>query len=377
MAPWEYTLANLLSDAGYSSAIYGKWHLGDEAGRLPTDQGFDEWWGIKNTTDESGYTSHPQYPPDFPIPKIWEAVAGQTAKPVDNYNLETRPFMDEGITQRTVEFIRRNAANSQPFFVYASFTHIHPPMIPHPDFAEKSGSKHPYPNCISELDYRAGQILDALAEAGIAENTIVVWNSDNAAGVTAVEAGSSGPWRGAFGGGWEGSIRAPAIIRWPGRVPAGVVTDEIVATYDWMPTLASLTGERERMPSDRPIDGLDLSELFLGRREYSSRDSFLFYGTDGEIISVKWKNIKVHFRFVEGDDIFGPYVTPQVPRLYDLIADPGEKINLAVADMSSLWMIRPALMPVLAVAKSAAQYAHIKPGEEFQGYPNHSPDNGE
>jgi arylsulfatase len=207
LAPWEYTIGELFSDAGYATALHGKWHVGEADGRLPIDQGFDEWFGIKNTSDESGYSSYPLFAESgFPAPKIWEGVKGSKARPVDDFNLRARPLMDEQITGRTVEFIKRNAAAKKPFFVYVGLTQMHPPLIHHPDFTGKSGGGT-YSDTLAELDYRTGQILDAIDTAGIADNTIVVWSSDNAAIALPATGGSNGPWRGAFASGFEGGMR--------------------------------------------------------------------------------------------------------------------------------------------------------------------------
>ena len=182
LAPWEYTLGELFSDAGYATAAFGKWHVGDIDGRLPTDQGFDEWFGIKNTSDESGYSSYPLFAESgFPVPKIWEGVKGSAVTPVEDFNLQTRPLLDEKIAARAAAFIKRNAEAGKPFFTYVCFTQMHPPLIHHPDFKGRSGGGV-YSDTLAELDHRTGQVLDAIDQAGIAENTIVVWSSDNPAG---------------------------------------------------------------------------------------------------------------------------------------------------------------------------------------------------
>ena len=370
LSPWEYTLADLLSDAGYATACFGKWHLGNAPDRIPTAQGFDEWWGISETSDEADYTSHPLYPPDFPRPKIKAAIKGQPYEAVDDFNRETRPFMDEKITEKTIDFIRRCAADDKPFFTYVPFTNVHPPMIPHPDFEDATNSHKAAPKSIAELDHRAGQILDALDELGLTDNTIVIWASDNAAGTLLSEPmGSGGFWRGSFGGGWEGSIRTPAMIRWPDHIPAGVVTDEIMATYDWMPTLAALVGESDRVPTDRPVDGLDMSEFMLGESDSTNREHFVYFGTDGELISVKWKTMKVHFRYTESDSWIAPYVKSQIPMVCDLISDPHETIDLMQSDLTVGWVIGAALKPIIELKQSAATYRHIAVGEDnFNGY---------
>jgi arylsulfatase len=325
LSPWEYTMAELFSDAGYATAHFGKWHLGNVPGRIPTDQGFDEWWGISETSDEADFTSHPMYPPNFPRPKIKASVKGQPVEEVDDFNRETRPFMDEKIAQKTIDFIRRCAADEKPFYAYVSFTNLHPPVIPHPDFEDATDSPMGVPKTLAELDYRAGQILDVLDELGLGDDTIVVWASDNAAGTLLGETGgSAGYWRGYFGSGWEGSIRTPAMVRWPGHVPAGVVTDEIVATYDWYSTLAAFASLGDKVPTDRPIDGMDMSAFMLGQADTSGRDNFVYFGTDGQPISAKWKTFKVHYRYTDSDSWIAPYIKPQIPMVCDLITDPNE-----------------------------------------------------
>jgi arylsulfatase A-like enzyme len=236
-------------------------------------------------------------------------------------------------------------------------------MIPHPDFDDGQG---PYVANVAELDYRTGQILDALEAAGVAEDTIAVWASDNAA--AEIMGGSSGAWRGKFGGGWEGSIRTPAMIRWPGRVPSNTETDEIVATYDWMPTLAAMVGRSDLMPTDRPIDGIDMSTFVLGDTESSGRDHFAFLGSDGQPVSVKWKTMKVHFRLATSDSWTAPLETPQIPAIYDLAVDPAETKDLMDTELSVAWVIRAAMAPLVELKQSATQYPHITPGADFDGY---------
>ena len=363
LSPWEYTVADLFHDADYATACYGKWHLGNVPGRFPTDQGFDEWWGISESSDEASYTAHPLYPDDWHRPKILESRRGEAPSEFDDFDLATRPLMDQRITERTIDFMTRSAAQDRPFFVYTSFTNLHPPMIAHPDFADADSA---YAADVAELDVRTGQVLDALHDLGLADETIVVWASDNAA--TEAMGSSSAAWRGKFGGGWEGSIRTPAMIRWPGRVPAGVVTDQIVATYDWLPTLAAMAMESDRVPTDRPIDGLNMSAFMCGESNESGRDDFIFLGSDGKPVSVKWKTMKVHFRVAMSDSWTAPLLQRQIPAIYDLATDPGEEIDLMDTELTVSWVIRSALTPIVALEQSAIEHPHISPGAEFSGY---------
>jgi arylsulfatase len=136
MAPWEYTIAKLLSDAGYATALYGKWHLGDVQGRLPNDQGYDEWWGLENSLDEAAYTAWPLFKESgLPVPMIWEGKKGEPSRPVMPLDLKVRPILDgHYIIPKTVEYIKRNAAAKKLFFVYLGYSEMHPPVIGDPDF---------------------------------------------------------------------------------------------------------------------------------------------------------------------------------------------------------------------------------------------------
>jgi arylsulfatase A-like enzyme len=375
MAPWEYTTAELLSDAGYATALYGKWHLGDHQGRLPNDQGFDEWWGTMNSWDEAGYAAWPLFKESgMPVPMIWEGKKGHPSTPVMPLDLKVRPIVDgEYIIPKTVEYIQRNAAAKKPFFVYVGYSEIHPPVIGHPDFVGKSAHCGGlFADVIAEMDYRVGQIMDAVKEAGIDDNTIIILSSDNAGGgaVPQVGPGSNGPWRGDFmNTPFEGSMRVPAIIRWQGGIPAGVVTNEMLASVDWLPTLAGMVGASNLVPKDRPIDGVDASGFMLGNSNTTGRDSYMFFGIDGELLSIKWKTYKTIFRYAEGPvAIEKPYIKPQLPMMYDLSSDPHEDNNLFYSDLTCGWLMGPDFKIIGEYAQSVKEYPNVKVGEDFKGY---------
>jgi arylsulfatase A-like enzyme len=374
LAPWEYTIAELLSDAGYATSLWGKWHLGETEGRLPTDQGFDEWWGYRNSVDEAGWTSYPAFEAiakarGIQPPQLWEATKGGPQTPVRELNLEVRPLLDELITAKATSYIKRAAAAGKPFFTYVALSHMHPPEAAHPDFDQTSPERlSGYADVIAEMDYRVGQIVDCVEEAGIASNTLIVFSSDNAAGeIQAVLGGSNGPWRGSFfTPPSEGSMRVPAIVRWPGTVPAGVVTEESLTAQDWYQTFAALAGASDKVPTDRPLDGIDASQFLLGTSEHTGRETVVFFGPDGSLMSVKWNNVKVWLRYTEGVD--KPIVQPQFPLVFDLGSDPGENYNLFSDKTDMGWMIGIALRAVGEYQQSIAQYPNIKPGEDFTGY---------
>ena len=377
MSPWEYTIAKLLSDDGYATALYGKWHLGDTQGRLPNDQGFDEWWGCMNSWDEAGYTAWPLFKESgMPVPMIWEGVKGQPSTPVMPLDLKVRPIVDEKyIVPKTIDFIKRNAAANKPFFVYVGYSELHPPAIPNPNFANKSTERGGLmADLIAEMDVRVGQIMDAVKEAGVDDNTIFILSSDNASGGAIPQAGGgeNGPWRGNFfNTPFEGSMRAPAMIRWPGKVPAGVVTDQIFAAVDWLPTLAGMVGSSNLVPKDRPIDGVDASAFMLGKSDSTGRDTYMFFGVDGKLMSVKWKIFKMVFRYTADSPrpaMESGYIEPQIPMFYDLSSDPHEDNNLFYTDLTCGWMLAPAFRVIGEYERSIREYPNIKTGEEFTGY---------
>jgi arylsulfatase A-like enzyme len=380
LCPWEYTTAELLSDAGYATASYGKWHLGNVDGRLPNDQGFDEWWGIKNTWDEAGYTEWPLFEKSgIPAPMIWEGKKGEKSTEVMPLTLESRKGIDEKhFVPKTIDFIKKNAATNKPFFIYYSYSELHPPEVPNPNYAGKAavaGGPHnsgEFADIVAELDDHVGEIMDAVKEAGIDDNTIVILSSDNANGAFSPNfPGSNGPFKGDFFfTPWEGSHRVPAIIRWPGAVPAGVVTNEMLAAVDWLPTLAGMVGESNLVPEDRPIDGVDASAFMLGKSDTTGRDSYTYTFSDGKPMSVKWNHYKIIFRYVKDmPSAEAGIIEPPFPMVFDLSVDPHEDLNIGLSVGTVGWLMGVALAGLIKFEQSVAKYPNIKPGQEFEGYP--------
>ena len=375
LTPWEYTIAELLSDAGYATALYGKWHCGASEGRLPTDQGFDEWWGFRNSADECGWTSYAFFgaiakAEGIEVPQLWEGTKGGGQHAVRELNMEVRPLLDELIVGKATAYIKRQAAAGTPFFTYVALSHIHPPEAVHPDFDQTSPHRLGiYADIIAEMDHRVGQIVDCVTDSGIAENTIFVLSSDNGTGeIEPLLGGSSGPYRGSFfTPPWEGSMRVPAIVSWPGNVPAGVVTEEMLACHDWYATFAALAGALGKVPADRPVDSIDASPFLVVQSPETARKSVLFFGPDGELMSVKWRNVKAVFRYCDGID--QPILRPQFPMFFDLGSDPHELYNLFSRKLDMGWMLLPVLKAIGEFEASVTRYPNIKPGQEFEGYP--------
>jgi len=366
MAPWEYTIAELLSDSGYATAMYGKWHIGDSEGRLPSDQGYDEWYGTKESAMEASYTSTPQFDPAvFPIPHIWQGVKGKASTKVKAFDLTSRALLDREVVEKTSAFIKGQAQAGKPFFIYAALTHLHPPFLCHPDFKGKSRAGA-YADVQMEVDYNVGRIVDAIREAGVAKDTILILTGDNAAGNDTDEGGSNGPWRGGLSTGYEGGIRTVGMVRWPDRIKAGQVTDEMVHCLDWFSTLACIVGEQARIPQDRPYDGFDQSEFLLGKKKKSSREHVITHVGD-RIFAVKWRTLKVHF--LTAESTFSPIVEHTFPQVFDIKNDPKEARELwKVEGYAHLWVMKPVTDALVALRKSTAKYRNIRPGEDFKGY---------
>ena len=238
LTQWEVTIAELLSSAGYPTGAFGKWHLGSEDGRLPNDQGFDEWYGIPRTTDEAFWPSEPAAKAaGVPFEQIMEGQKGAKSRAIAVYDLDQRRLIDAEITKRTIDFMKRSVSAGKPFYAYVPFTLVHFPTLPNPAFAGKTGFGD-FPDALAEMDAQVGEILDAVDALGIRQNTIVVFTSDNGPEATWPWQGSSGPWRGYYFTHMEGSLRVPFIVRWPGRIPAGRVSNEIVHEVDTFTTFA-------------------------------------------------------------------------------------------------------------------------------------------
>jgi len=351
LTQWEVTLAESLSSTGYATALFGKWHLGSRDGRLPNDQGFDEWYGIPRTTNEAMWPGSPGYSPEVMPPEwIMDGRKGEKSRETKVYDKDERRTMDAEITRRTVGFMERKVRAAVPFFAFASLTQPHYPTLANPAFAGRTGNGE-WADMLAEMDDNVGRMLDAVDRLGIRDRTIVIFASDN--GADAAE-GWSGPWRGGYFTAWEGGMRVPFIIRWPGRIPAARTSDEIVHGVDLFPTLASIAGAG--VPMDRPIDGVDQSGFFMGKAERSAREGILIW-VDNRLQAVKWRNYKAHFYFQE--TMYSPPLKLPLPNLLNLYTNPREdEGKLAYAS----WVMGPMLKMIAAFDASLKKHPLIPIG---------------
>jgi arylsulfatase A-like enzyme len=354
LIPWEVTIAELLSGAGYATAMFGKWHLGDKEGRYPKDRGFDAWYGIPRTTNESMFTEQVGFDPAVvDVPHVMEGRRGQPAEKREVYDLEMRRRIDEELTRRSCAFIRQQAAAPQPYFLYVPLTQLHFPTLPHRSF-EGVSKQGDFADSLIELDARVGAIIDAVDASGQAQNTLLVFASDNGPEYRRPWRGSAGVWTGTYHTAMEGALRVPLVARWPGRIAAGQVTNDIVHVVDLFPTLAAVAGAAP--PQDRPIDGVNQLPFLTGQAQKSAREGFVYCIKD-QIRAVKWRDWKMHLVW-EKEPNDNP-VHLETPYLFNLVQDPKEE-----TDVSSTqgWVRGPIRKLMQAFQSSLKEHPPIPPG---------------
>ena len=268
----------------------------------------------------------------LPETYVMDGKKGSEPKKVKPYRLDYRPLIDRDLTDRAKAFMEKNAKAKKPFVIYLPYTATHFPTMPHPDFAGRSGNG-PWADLLAQIDSYTGELLDTLDSLKVADNTIFIFTADN--GPEALERdgtsmtmetamhGSAGPWRGTLFTGYEGALRVPFAVRWPGKVKAGQSSDQIVHAMDLFPTLAAIGGGK--VPADRPIDGIDMSDFILGKRKESGREGFVVY-MGNDVFGVKWRHWKLHFKEQHAWNSALRQFT--MPRVYNLYDDPQERDNI-------------------------------------------------
>lgn len=321
----EITLAEQLKKVGYSTACIGKWHLGHKEQYLPTNNGFDYYFGIPYSNDMDkvsgiGYREAAKIGPsaiktqDYNVPLIRNTKIIE--RPANQHTI-TKRYAEEAVT-----FIKEN--KDEPFFLYLAHNLPHIPLFASSDFLGKS-ERGLYGDVLEEIDHGVGKIMDALKAEGLADNTIVVFTSDNGPWLPfKTHGGSAGLLRAGKGTTWEGGMREPGIFWGPGLVKPGLVSD-IGSTMDLFTTFSAMAGAT--LPNDRIIDGKDLSETLLNGKS-SPRESILYYrGTD--LYAARLGDFKAHFITQGAYGEFGDREVHDPPLLFNLSHDASEKFNIA------------------------------------------------
>ncbi len=373
----SYTMAQLFHNAGYATAMYGKWHLGIDPQSLPTAHGFDTFYGIPPDTSWDAAVVPSQiemtHSIDAPAsvltekgPWIMTATAGGPLKRVKPYTPEVRAEIDNDLTDRSIAFMKAQHAAGKPFFLYLPFSMGHIPNLPSKQFLGKSRIGQ-YGDKLMEGDYHVGQVLDAIKEIGIENDTIVVFASDNGptdqggmgyGNLASPDMGNAGPFRGNIGDAFEGSIRTFCFIKWPGHVPAGSSSYAMFSEMDFLPTFADILGSK--LPTDRPIDGVDQLPVLLGKSATGARDSLLTF-IGGDLVAIRVKQWRVYFRDLQlsGTEVqrLGGFAIGSAalyyPKIYNIEMDPHEDFSIGE---EFNWVLDLAIAPLKAYIESTKKY---------------------
>ncbi|MGB7491179.1 MAG: arylsulfatase [Thermoanaerobaculia bacterium] len=343
MPDWAPTIADLLKDQGYTSGQFGKNHLGDRDKHLPTEHGFDEFFGnlyhlnAEEEPETYYYPKDPEFREKFGPRGVIHSYADgrvEDTGPLTRKRMET---VDEEFHGAAMNFIDRAHAADKPFFVWYNATRMHVWTRLRPEAVGRTGIGL-YPDGMVEHDDMVGRVLAKLDELGIAENTIVIYSTDNGAESFTWPDGGVTPFHGEKGTTWEGGFRVPLVVRWPGLIEPGTVYNNIISQEDWMPTLlhaAGVPGIQEKLMQGYTangkdwrvhVDGYDFLPFFEGEDDESPRDEIVYFSQGGELNAVRYRNWKVHFAMQTGNIATSTREVTGWPAIVNLRADPYEEM---------------------------------------------------
>jgi arylsulfatase len=342
----EVTLAQLLSDAGYVTQAVGKWHIGENLASQPQNVGFDDFYGFLSVSDMYTEWRDPYFFPEIvyseartewvknmPFNRCFvHATRGGEPEPVEEIDIPALSRLDDKWAAYSVDFIRRMADDERPWFLYHGTRGAHFDNYPHEQFLGSSPAKHPYKDTIVELDDIVGRLVDALEETGQADNTLIFVTSDNGPHMENWPDAAYTPFRCAKGSTWEGGVRVPGILAWPGMIEGGRTSDGLFHFSDLLPTALTLAGAPDTVPTDRFIDGVDQTSFLLADDGLSNR-KYQYYWLLGDLSAIRVGEYKMMVVSTSDDDsdVAGPGgftgVTQRYTyaRMYNLYLDPKEQ----------------------------------------------------
>ena len=395
----DATIAELLKPLGYATGQFGKNHLGDLNKYLPTVHGFDEFFGNLYHLNAEEDPESPNWPPpeDFPgfnerfrprgVLHSWATeedddtedprygrVGRQRIEDTGPLTKKRMQTIDDEVLEHGFDFIDRQAADGTPFFCWFNTTHMHFRTHPKPESVGQAGRwQSPYHDTMIDHDNVVGALLDKLDELGLAENTIVVYSTDNGPHMNSWPDAGMTPFRSEKNTNWEGAFRIPEMIRWPGKIPAGVVSNEIVQHHDWLPTFLAAAGEPdiiEKLKAGHEgfkvhIDGYNLLPYLTGEVDKSPRKGMVYYSDDGDVLALRYDNWKVVFMEQRSPGTLQiwaePFVNLRVPKLFNLRTDPFERAD-TTSNTYYDWLLENGYL-VLAAGTIVAEF--IATFEEF------------
>ena len=351
------TIAELLKPLGYATGQFGKNHLGDKDEFLPTAHGFDEFYGNLYHLNAEEEPELPDYPKESDFPNFRKrfgprGVIHSFANPDGTQRIEdtgplTRKRMetiDDDIAARATTFIEQQSRAGKPFFVWVNFTHMHFRTHPKPESLGQAGRwQDPYHDVMIDHDKNVGAVLAKLDELGIADNTIVMYSTDNGPHANSWPDAATTPFRSEKNTNWEGAFRVPAMVRWPGKIRSGGISTEIVSHLDWIPTLLAAAGMpdvKDRLLAgykigDRTykvhLDGFNQLAYLIGQQGKGARESYFYFSDDGDLLALRYDNWKIVFGQQRSPGtlaVWGePFVHTRIPWLYNLRTDPFERAD--------------------------------------------------
>jgi arylsulfatase A-like enzyme len=361
------TIAEMLKPLGYATGQFGKNHLGDRNEFLPTVHGFDEFYGNLyhlNAEEEPELPDYPKDPAfrakygprgvldckasdkdDETVDPRFGKVGKQTIKDTGPLTKKRMETIDDDVADRATDFIQRQAKAGKPFLVWVNFTHMHLRTHIKPGSKGQSGRwMSEYCDAMIDHDKNVGSVLAALDEAGIADNTFVMYSTDNGPHMNSWPDGAMTPFRNEKNSNWEGAYRVPCLVRWPGKIAPGSISNQIIGHHDWLPTLASMAGDpqvTQKLLKGYKIgdttykihlDGYDLTPYLTGKVDTSPRESFIYCNDDQQVTGLRFDNWKLVFmeQRVPGTlRIWAePFVTLRFPKLFNLRTDPYERADI-------------------------------------------------
>jgi arylsulfatase len=366
----DVTIAELLKPLGYATGQFGKNHLGDLNKYLPTAHGFDEFFGNLYHLNAEEEPEMANYPPadDFPNFRArfgprgvlhswatdeddpteqprWGRVGRQKIEDTGSLTKKRMETIDDEVLEHGLDFIGRQAAAKTPFFVWFNTTHMHAFTHPKPESVGQAGRwQSPYHDTMIDHDKVVGALLDQLDELGIADDTIVIYSTDNGPHMNTWPDAGMTPFRSEKNTNWEGAFRIPEVIRWPGHIPAGAVSNEIIQHHDWLPTFLAAAGDDgivDKLKKGHKvgsttykvhIDGYNLLPYLTGEVDKSPRPGLVYFSDDGDVLALRYDNWKVVFmeQRVQGtlQIWFEPFVSLRVPKIFNLRTDPFERADI-------------------------------------------------
>jgi arylsulfatase len=390
------TIAELLKPLGYATGQFGKNHLGDRDEHLPSNHGFDEFFGNLYHLNAEEEPEHPDYPPekDFPNFRKNFGPRGVIHSYADGRIEDTGPLtkkrmetIDEETRDAAIDFIERQHEADTPWFLWFNTTAMHCFTHTKEESLGQAGRwQSPYHDTMVDHDKIVGTLLDKLDELGIADDTIVMYSTDNGPHMNTWPDAGMTPFRNEKNSNWEGAFRVPSMIRWPGKIEAGTVSNEIVAHKDWLPTILAAAGEpeiKEKLLQDHQagdknfkvhIDGYNLLPYLTGEEEKSPRPGFMYFSDDGDLTAMRYDNWKIVFmeqRIPGTLQIWAePFVTLRVPKIFNLRTDPYERADIT-SNTYYQWLIERAyiLVPIQSlVAEFLATFAEFPPRQKAASF---------